>query len=137
MVTKVNETVYLIIKKSDQTDISFCYISQIEGVIFNFLKKFPFFQQIWNFRPKSISGHANHRQILCEWSNDGSKEIELTDKIFIKDEKNYHAWQHRQWAVKRFGLFDEELKFTEKLLLSDIYNNSAWNHRYFIIQNTT
>ena len=70
-------------------------------------------------------------------TQDGSREIDLTTRIFKKDQKNYHAWQHRQWAIKRFGLFDGELEFTEKYLEADIYNNSVWNHRHFIIQNTT
>ena len=90
-------------------------------------------------------------------AQDGSREIEFTNTILAKDEKNYHAWQHRQWAIKNFGLFEGELqesakfspsesrlesyfdtvKTTEELLKTDVYNNSAWNHRYFIIKSTS
>lgn len=52
-----------------------------------------------------------------------------------KDAKNYHVWCYRQWAVKRFNLWDEasELAYMEKLLTEDIRNNSAWNHRWYLI----
>jgi len=54
-----------------------------------------------------------------------------------KDAKNYHTWQHRQWCIKTFNLFDKELEYVEQLLLDDIRNNSAWNQRYFVLKNTT
>ena len=73
------------------------------------------------------------------------------------DQKNYHAWQHRQWVLQTFKLFDQvwklqsagaelsgyddileqELEFIDKLLLDDIRNNSAWNQRFFVVQHTT
>ena len=34
--------------------------------------------------------------------NDPSKELLLTEKILDLDAKNYHAWQHRQWAIETF-----------------------------------
>ena len=70
-------------------------------------------------------------------ASDGSNEIGMTNLILAKDEKNYHAWQHRQWAIKTFDLFDGELEVTVELLKSDVYNNSAWNHRYFVHTHTT
>ena len=49
------------------------------------------------------------------------------------DAKNYHAWQYRQWLVKRFELpLEAELSLTSTLLSIDAHNNSAWNHRQFI-----
>lgn len=53
-----------------------------------------------------------------------------------QDQKNYHAWQHRQWVLQAFHLFQEELAFIERLLLDDIRNNSAWNQRFFVISRT-
>jgi protein farnesyltransferase/geranylgeranyltransferase type-1 subunit alpha len=52
-----------------------------------------------------------------------------------KDTKNYHVWCYRQWAVKRFNLWDDvsELEYVEKLLTQDIRNNSAWNHRWYLV----
>ena len=41
-----------------------------------------------------------HRQKLVEWTNDASKELELTASVLKDDAKNYHAWQHRQWVIK-------------------------------------
>ena len=68
-----------------------------------------------------------------EWKNDPSKELRLTEVVLSGDQKNYHAWQHRQWAIQTFGLFDDELQYTENLLLQDVRNNSAWNERFFVI----
>ncbi|CAE1317795.1 FNTA [Acanthosepion pharaonis] len=51
--------------------------------------------------------------------------------------KNYHAWQHRQWVLKTYSLWDKELNYVDKLLSLDLRNNSAWNHRYFVICNTS
>ncbi|KOC70498.1 Protein farnesyltransferase/geranylgeranyltransferase type-1 subunit alpha [Habropoda laboriosa] len=66
-----------------------------------------------------------------------SGELEFTENMLKKDAKNYHVWQHRQWCIKKFNLFDEELKYVEELLDQDVRNNSAWNQRYFVISNTT
>lgn len=46
----------------------------------------------------------HHRRVLVEWLKDPSQELELTGDALIQDPKNYHAWQHRQWAIKTFGL---------------------------------
>ena len=53
--------------------------------------------------------------------------------MLAKDAKNYHAWQHRQWVIQTYGLFDNELNFIESLLSTDIRNNSAWNQRFFVV----
>ena len=50
------------------------------------------------------------------------------------DQKNYHAWQHRQWVLQTFKLFEQELEYIDRLILDDIRNNSAWNQRFFVIQ---
>lgn len=52
------------------------------------------------------------------------------------DSKNYHAWSHRQWALKHFKLFDGEIAFIEQMISKDVRNNSAWNQRYFVISET-
>ena len=70
-----------------------------------------------------------------------------------QDQKNYHAWQHRQWVLATFKLFDNELAFIDRLLTDDIRfwkkpimdimspifnprNNSAWNQRFFVHSRT-
>ena len=46
-----------------------------------------------------------HRQKLVEWSQDPSRELEVTAQVLANDAKNYHAWQHRQWAMKVSGRY--------------------------------
>jgi len=53
------------------------------------------------------------------------------------DAKNYHAWSHRQWILRKFNCFENEMKFVELLIEEDIRNNSAWNQRHFVCDNTT
>lgn len=33
--------------------------------------------------------------------------------VFMQDAKNYHAWTHRQWLVRTFGLWDGEIEFLD------------------------
>jgi len=63
--------------------------------------------------------------------------MRFVEIILARDAKNYHAWQHRQWALKTFQLWENEMAFVERLLEDDIRNNSAWNQRHFVIVNTT
>ena len=57
--------------------------------------------------------------------------------VFDVDNKNYHAWAHRQWAITHFGLWEGELEFTDAMIKEDLRNNSAWNQRWFIVHNDT
>lgn len=72
-----------------------------------------------------------------EWLNDPSSELRLTEIVLAQDAKNYHAWQHRQWVLDTYKLFDHELEFVERLIEEDLRNNSAWNQRYFVVKETT
>lgn len=78
-----------------------------------------------------------HRQKIVEWLGDPSQERILTGNVLEDDGKNYHAWQHRQWAITTFDLWERELEFVDYLLKKDLRNNSAWNQRYFVINSTT
>jgi protein farnesyltransferase/geranylgeranyltransferase type-1 subunit alpha len=69
--------------------------------------------------------------------NDGSQELELTEAVLDGDAKNYHAWSHRHWAMRRFGLFADGGDLVDKLLEADVRNNSAWNHRFYVVAQTT
>ena len=75
--------------------------------------------------------------MVITWLADASAELDFTASILQMDAKNYHAWQHRQWVLKNFELWDSELSYVDKLLAEDVMNNSAWNHRYFVISNTS
>ena len=47
-----------------------------------------------------------------------------------EDAKHYHAWSHRLWAVREFGLWGGEAAFAARFIDDDVRNNSAWNHRF-------
>nr|CAD7432296.1 unnamed protein product [Timema monikensis] len=79
----------------------------------------------------------HHRGVIVNWLQEPSQELQVTRMSLNQDAKNYHAWQHRQWVLHKFNLFDNELAYVDTLLEEDIRNNSAWNHRYFVINNTT
>ena len=53
------------------------------------------------------------------------------------DAKNYHAWQYRQWLLRRFDLWEKELQYVDDLIRYDLRNNSAWNQRYYVVSSTT
>ena len=89
-----------------------------------------------------------HRRVLIEWVQDPGHELRwdrfsrfcwfsvifcrliqvyltytdfsFTESILAGDQKNYHAWQHRQWVLQAFGLWREELNFVEGLFDDDI-----------------
>jgi protein farnesyltransferase/geranylgeranyltransferase type-1 subunit alpha len=85
--------------------------------------------------------HRHHRRLMLEELGDkadGVAELAFTTQVLEDDEdqKNYHAWAHRQWVLKTFQLWDGEIAFVESLLQRDRRNNSAWNQRYFVLQST-
>lgn len=71
--------------------------------------------------------------MVIDWLDDSTQELGFTASILRPDAKNYHAWQHRQWVIKKFDLWDNELEYVDKLLTEDLRNNSAWNQRYFVL----
>lgn len=106
--------------------LKYCWILKVQT--YHMLEK----KMSW---PVQIYRH--HRRVIVEWLQDPSQELDFTAKIFQGDAKNYHAWQHRQWVIREFDLWDNELTYIEGLLREDLRNNSAWNQRYFVINNTT
>ena len=44
----------------------------------------------------------------------------FTQMILNQDQKNYHAWQHRQWVLLAFDLWQHELEFVDDLIAVDI-----------------
>jgi protein farnesyltransferase/geranylgeranyltransferase type-1 subunit alpha len=55
-----------------------------------------------------------------EWTSDFSRELAFTEAVLRGDSKNYHAWQHRQWTVEKFDLFnDKEVIYSTQLLAED------------------
>ena len=90
-------------------------------------------------------------------------ELDYIHTVLLVDEKNYHAWSHRQWIVSKLidssrttttttlstvptapstttlvtSIYDHELMYCENFINRDIRNNSAWNHRWFIVHART
>jgi protein farnesyltransferase/geranylgeranyltransferase type-1 subunit alpha len=62
-----------------------------------------------------------------------NEEALFTAAILTHDNKNYHAWSHRQWVIKQFNLWNNELEVAENFIQFDVRNNSAWNHRWFVL----
>jgi protein farnesyltransferase/geranylgeranyltransferase type-1 subunit alpha len=87
-----------------------------------------------------------HRRTIVTALGDGSREIEFTRRALEFDDKNYHTWAYRQWALSHFfssrpeaegegedeGVWEGERVYTGELLRRDARNNSAWNHRFFV-----
>lgn len=36
------------------------------------------------------------------------------EEILDEDAKNYHAWGHRQWMLRKYNLWSDELKFVDR-----------------------
>jgi hypothetical protein len=60
------------------------------------------------------------------------RNLTATKEALELDAKNIHAWTHRGWVVKKFGLQDAERRFTEAMITRDVRNNSAWNQRFVV-----
>jgi len=58
----------------------------------------------------------HHRKVLIEKLNDPSMEKDVLDEVFEDEPKNFHAWCHRIWVVRRFNLYEGELEFIENKL---------------------
>lgn len=54
-----------------------------------------------------------HRHFLVELSGNDSREKEYCDSYIKLDNKNIHAWTHRQWVIKTFNAWDGEMEYTD------------------------
>eukprot|EP00005_Dracoamoeba_jomungandri_P007313 CAMPEP_0174262900 /NCGR_PEP_ID=MMETSP0439-20130205/16061_1 /TAXON_ID=0 /ORGANISM="Stereomyxa ramosa, Strain Chinc5" /LENGTH=268 /DNA_ID=CAMNT_0015347939 /DNA_START=45 /DNA_END=851 /DNA_ORIENTATION=- len=75
------------------------------------------------------------RLILESLDADVDKELEWTQRIALKNPKNYQIWYHRRVLVERSNNPSAELKFTEIMLDEDSKNYHAWAHRQWVLQN--
>ena len=53
-----------------------------------------------------------HRHFLVKLSGNYSKEKDYCDSYIILDNKNIHAWTHRQWIITTFNQWDGEMEYT-------------------------
>jgi len=76
----------------------------------------------------------NHMRLVSAVLGKASADRNLTatKEALELDAKNIHAWTHRGWVAKSFGLQDAERHFTEAMIKRDVRNNSAWNQRFVV-----
>ena len=74
--------------------------------------------------------------MIVDKLNDCSFEKPILREVFEDDAKNFHAWCHRIWMIRRFHNVEGEFEFIEELLGYDIKNNSVWNYRFFLVNYT-
>ncbi|XP_078434892.1 farnesyltransferase A [Wolffia australiana] len=81
---------------------------------------------IWHFRRLIVD--ALHADLLGE--------MDLVERIALKNSKNYQIWHHRRWAAEKLGpeSAEKELQFTRKILALDAKNYHAWSHRQWALQ---
>ncbi|KAG1679478.1 hypothetical protein FOA52_011077 [Chlamydomonas sp. UWO 241] len=80
--------------------------------------------QLWNYRRKV----ALKRGPSCL-----RRELDFIARALELDDKNYHAWSHRNAVVAGFAAWDGELEFVDTCLKKDLRNNSAWQHRAVVV----
>ena len=89
--------------------------------------------QVWDHRRSIVEKLAERDEVPKALA---ANELKFTECAFqSSDDKNYHAWAHRQWAVQLFSLWESELEFTFCLIEADNRNNSAWNQRLWVLRN--
>ncbi|KAI8465579.1 MAG: hypothetical protein J3K34DRAFT_525239 [Monoraphidium minutum] len=95
--------------------------------------------QLWNHRRKVAGARG---------PGGAAAELAFAARALDGDEKNYHAWAHRQArrgggggrctaggpgaVVAAAGCWEEELRYSEAMIERDVRNNSAWAQRAFI-----
>lgn len=81
----------------------------------------------------------HHRQAVVGKMSLSADQLtaELSDlnKALVKEPKNYHAWQYRQWLTRQYSVLDintwnDELTDVNTMLLKDPFNNSAWHYKF-------
>lgn len=88
--------------------------------------------QVWFHRRACAIGMSGAADGAGTPNADAREEMDFIASIIREDNKNYHAWGYRQWALAHFSkdfpaFWDEELTFVNTLIESDLRNNSAWN----------
>lgn len=66
--------------------------------------------QVWHHRKSLVSwliGYNEEERTIDVKDQEcldqvNRQELELTERLLARDNKNYHAWQHRQWVISVF-----------------------------------
>jgi len=58
-----------------------------------------------------------------------NEEKQLCKMLLMKDEKNFHVWNYRNWINSVEFKIDEELSFTEEKIKSNPFNFSPYHFR--------
>lgn len=86
--------------------------------------------------PGFYSGWNYRRKILAALGTDYDKEIQLVDRVLMRNAKSYQAWQHRLiMASNSPQCALEDLERVEKFLKEDPKNYHAWSYRQWILRN--
>lgn len=102
--------------------------------VFDIGPKNPKNYQLWHHRracAERLAAAAGDNQAAL--AAIGKRELDMAQEHVTLDEKNLHAWAHRQWAVEHFRVWADELAFVNGVIDNDVRNNSAWNHRFFVV----
>jgi len=108
---------------------------ELDDFVFGIAPKNPKNYQLWHHRracAERLAAAATATSDAAALGGIGKRELDFAHKQILLDEKNLHAWAHRQWAVDFFSAWDGELAWVHALLESDVRNNSAWNHRFYV-----
>lgn len=100
------------------------------------LKELSLMQIVATENPKNYQLWNHKRKVALKRGESHLRdELDFASACLEHDAKNYHAWAHRQFLIKKYVspstiLF--ELEYTRKCLEKDVMNNSAWNQRAFL-----
>lgn len=106
--------------------------AELDDFVFGISPKNPKNYQLWHHRRACAERLAAAAGANNNNAGVATRELEFAHKQISLDEKNLHAWAHRQWAVQFFGAWAGELAWTHAIIEADVRNNSAWNHRFFV-----
>lgn len=85
--------------------------------------------------PKSYSAWFQRQFILNQMFNPNLKrELQLCNEALMKDDRNFHCWDHRTYVSKLLNIpIEEELSFTLDKINANFSNFSSWYYRSCLI----
>ncbi|KAJ2459153.1 CAAX geranylgeranyltransferase alpha subunit [Coemansia sp. RSA 2424] len=95
--------------------------------------------QLWHHRGALLALLLDPKDVVHESQDQRLQipairnELQFVGEVIDKDSKNFHAWSHRQFVVRSYGIWDQEMAYVETQINQDVRNNSAWNQRYFVL----
>lgn len=80
--------------------------------------------------------YARHfrRRALEALDADLREELRYTERMALRNPKNYQVWHHRRAVCERLGDGGDEKHFTAAALQDDAKNYHAWAHRQWAVR---